>query len=335
VSAATTSTASILREAFAKREKALERSGAVRIFHGPSEGRGKGERGELSRMAIELFRAERTHAWVFVWEERGKLALSSETRKATIEFLESVGVSGAVVLERPEKGAPADPTLLFGEVPETHDIDEAGLRFRIRYLGTKHPGLFLDHAPLRDWLRGGGEKDAKIAGARVLNTFAYTGSLSVAARSGGAAAVTTLDLSRPTVNWAKENWELNFGKDDSTGDFIFGDVFEWMPKLAKRGERYDVVILDPPSFSRSEKKVFSTAKDLPALHSTALRLLNSGGTLITSINSAQVSVAKFRADIALAAQEEKRRIREIRTLGAPSASFPGADYLKGWILRAD
>jgi 23S rRNA (cytosine1962-C5)-methyltransferase len=286
-------------------------------------------------MAIELFRANRTYAWVFVWEEHGRLALSPEMKEATIAFLKSIGVLGAVLLERPERGTPADPTLLFGEVPETHDVDEAGLLFLIRYLGTKHPGLFLDHAPLRDWLRSGGEKNAKIEGARVLNAFAYTGSLSVAARSGGATAVTTLDLSRPTVNWAKENWALNFGKDDSSGDFIFGDVFEWMPKLAKRGERYDVVILDPPSFSRSEKKVFSTAKDLPALHATALGLLNPGGTLITSINSATVSVAKFRADIALAALEKKRRIREIRALGAPSASFPGADYLKGWILRAD
>jgi 23S rRNA (cytosine1962-C5)-methyltransferase len=321
----------MLRRAYARRAATLARSGAVRIFHGP----GEGSPGDFARIAIELFRSEQTYAWVFVWEEPGSFALSSETRETLIAFLRSLDVAGAVLLERPERGTPADASLLFGEVPEKSDAEEEGLRFRIRYLGTKHPGLFLDHAPLRAWLRGGGEKDATLAGRRVLNTFAYTGSLSVAARAGGASAVTTLDLSRPTVNWARENWEMNFGEGDASGDFIFGDVFEWLPKLAKRGDRFDVVILDPPSFSRSEKKVFSTAKDLPALHASALRLLNPQGLLITSINSAQISAAKFRAEVEAGASEENRRLREVRALGAPPESFPGAEYLKGWIFRAD
>lgn len=312
--------------------------GAVRIFHGPAEGAGHAD---LGRLAIEFFQGTNgeAYAWIFTWEVGGRLALSAETIASLETFLRAKGVSGAAMLERPEKGAPADASVFFGELPEHLDVSEFGLTYRIRFAGTKHPGLFLDHAPLREWLiLSSGPR-------RVLNTFSYTGSLSVAARKGGAKRVVTLDLSRPTVSWARENWELNFGpipsradgQADSSApcDFIFGDVFEWLPKLEKRGDRFDAIILDPPSFSRSPKKVFSTAKDLPGLHAAAFRLLERGGLLMTSINSAQISSAQFRSEIDEAARAEKRRLTEIAPLGAPSLTFPKADYLKGWIFRAD
>src|SRR6202041_44691 len=142
----------------------------------------------------------------------------------------------------------------------------------------KHPGLFLDHAPLRAWLK----ENSK--GLNVLNTFAYTGSLSVAAGVGGAKKVTTLDLSRPTLEWARENWELN-RLAEKNSDFIFGDYFEWIPRLAKKNQLFDCVILDPPSFSRGKKGGFSTTKDLRTLHELALDCVAPEGVLVTSINS--------------------------------------------------
>lgn len=323
----------LLRSAWDRRQPLLANTGALRIFHGPSEGQG-----DLSRVAIEYFREPTgdAYAWIFVWEEGGRFNLLPEAKQALRDFLSSVGVRGAVLLERPEKGAPANPSVFFGEVPAQSDVEEFGLKYRIRYQETKHPGLFLDHAPLREWLKAGGEKGAEIRGRRVLNTFAYTGSLSVAAGAGGASFVTTLDLSRPTVNWARENWVLNFGEPKKeTADFIYGDVFDWIPKLTKRGDRFDVVILDPPSFSRSDKKNFSTSKDLPDLHEAALRLLNPKGLLITSINSAQISIDRFRDEIERGADQAGRKLTDLRELGAPEESFPGGDRLKGWILRAD
>ncbi|MBC7386563.1 MAG: class I SAM-dependent rRNA methyltransferase [Cryobacterium sp.] len=312
-------------------------SGALRIFHGPSESEGDSE---LSRIAVELFMdGSQSFAWVYTWEQRGRFSLGPDFKDELIHFFKSISVSGAVLLERPESGAPRDAELLFGNVPEFLDIRENGANFRIRFLGTKHPGLFLDHAPLRTWLM-----NAKLSGKTVLNTFAYTGSLSVACGLGGASKVTTLDLSKPTTQWGKENWELNFpplGESASgetsepTGDFIYGDVFEWLPKLIKRSEKFDVVLLDPPSFSRSPKKIFSTAKDLPGLHALAFKLLQPGGILISSINSAQISASQFRSQIDLAAKEEKRTLKVIAPLAAPPLSFPGADYLKGWIFRVD
>ncbi len=319
----------LLEVAWKKRASEFSRTGALRVFHGPGDG---GRDADLSRIAIEAFRAESetVYVWIYAWEQDGAKALSESTLADLAAFLRSVGVAGAVLLERPEKGTPADAVLLFGTLPSHLDVREETDLFRIRFEATKHPGLFLDHLPLRQWLRTAG----KISGKSVLNTFSYTGSLSVAAKRGGAGKVLTLDLSRPTIAWAKENWELNF-PDDASGDFIFGDVFEWLPKLAKRGDRFDVVILDPPSFSRSPKKVFSTAKDLPSLHTAAFRLLNPGGLLITSINSAQISHAQYRDEIQLAAVDESRKLVELIPLGAPKESFPGADYLKGWIFRVD
>ncbi len=329
-----------LENAWLARAPAFKESHALRIFHGPTEAP---DHPDARRIAIEFFREEgsgRAYAWVFTWEQGGRLALAPDLREILAQFLIEKECTGAVLLERPEKKAPEDATLLFGEVPEFVDVSEGrgaqALRYRIRFLKTKHPGLFLDHAPLRKWLLA--ELAKKASGpredCRVLNTFAYTGSLSVAAHRGGATRVVTLDLSKPTIAWAKENWSMNFG-EDAAGDFIFGDVFEWLPRLEKRGDRFETVILDPPSFSRSPRKVFSTAKDLPALHAAALRLLEPGGLLITSINSAQITAAQFRAEVEAAAKKEGRRMKELRALGSPPDSFPGVTSMKGWIFRVD
>lgn len=330
----------VLENAWRARASAFGESHALRIFHGPTEAP---DHPELRRVAVEFFRDEatgRAYAWVFAWEQGGRLALAPDVREILSQFLIEKECAGAVLLERPEKKAPEDATLLFGEVPEFLDVSEGrsaqALRYRVRFLKTKHPGLFLDHAPLRKWLVTDLAKKASgpREDCRVLNTFAYTGSLSVAAHRGGATRVVTLDLSKPTIAWAKENWTTNFG-EDTAGDFIFGDVFEWLPRLEKRGDRFEVVILDPPSFSRSPKKVFSTAKDLPALHAAALRLLEPGGLLITSINSAQITSAQFRSEIELAAKREGRKLKEMRPLGSPADSFPGVTSMKGWIFRTD
>jgi 23S rRNA (cytosine1962-C5)-methyltransferase len=91
--------------------------------------------------------------------------------------------------------------------------------------------------------------------------------------------------------------------------------------------------LDPPSFSRSDRKVFSTAKDLPALHSEAIGVLNPNGLLITSINSAQIPRDRFRAMVEEGARLAGRSVRPLQELGAPRETFPGADHLKGWIFH--
>lgn len=318
------STAAELERAWAFREKKgiLSQLQAVRVFHGPGEGTGA-----LSRIAIDRFGE---HFWMTEWES-GKEALTPAILSEMTRFLESKGAKSVVALFRPEKGKlPEEPRVLAGDPPrERFDVDEEGAKFKIQLLGARHPGLFLDHLPLRRWLR------AEMRGKKVLNTFAYTGSLSVAAGLGGAAHVTTLDLSNPTVRWAEENWKLNSLPAESAR-FISGDYFEWLPRLKREGKKFDCVILDPPSFSRGTKGNFSTAKDLVRLHELALDVLEPRGVLATSINSANISRERYEEEIGDALRSRKRSAEVIEEISQPEtfpARTPEQRYLKGWILR--
>jgi len=318
-----------LRAAWAWRKErgVLSDLEAIRVFHGPGEGSG-----ELSRIAIDRLGE---HFWVTEWTAGDKDSSGSSIKKVQLEleaFFKEIEARSAVALFRPEKGIPDEPVTLFGKAPEGRfEIQEEGVRFRIQLLGARHPGLFLDHLPLRRWLR------ARMKGLRVLNTFSYTASLSVAAGLGGAEHVTTLDLSNPILSWAKENWELN-GLSQERARFISGDYFEWLPRLKRAGERYDCVILDPPSFSRGNKGTFSTSKDLRKLHAAAFDVLSPNGYLVTSINSANVAREKFESEVFAAARESQLELQVLHRIDLPETfptrlGNPEQRYLKGLILR--
>jgi 23S rRNA (cytosine1962-C5)-methyltransferase len=308
-----------LRAAWERRPKLSPTDEAVRVFHGPGEGSG-----ELSEVAIDRFG---DRYWVTAWKPIG-----SGLRGMLGRFLESVGAKEAVLLHRPEKGTPELPVPLVGEPSEARfECREQGARYWIQLLGTRHPGLFLDHAPLRAWLRENSR------GLRVLNTFSYTGSLSVASGLGGAEKVTTLDLAKPVIRWAEENWALNRLAPEK-GRFISGDVFEWLPRLARQGELFELVILDPPSFSRGAQGTFSTAKDTRKLHELAIRLVAPGGWIATSINSARIPARRFEQDVSAAARSLGRELRISRRIELPETfpTRPGDEesrYLKGLVAR--
>jgi 23S rRNA (cytosine1962-C5)-methyltransferase len=309
-----------LREAWLRREKLrlFDETEALRVFHGPGEGIGS-----LSNVALDSFNG---HFWITVWDEIDDVA-----KEALIEFLREKGALSAVLMSRPQKGVPELPEKFFGSPPrEAFSVKEGVARFLIRLTGSRHPGLFLDHSPLRKYL-GSSSK-----GLRVLNTFAYTGSLSVAAGLGGAAFVCTLDLSKPSIKWAEENWRLN-GLSPDQADFIAGDIFEWFPRFKKRGDVFDCIVLDPPSFARGKKGTFSTSKDLKRLHELALDVLAPAGTLITSINSADVNWKKYEGDVMAAARAKNTGLKIARKIMLPE-SFPVRSgrqddgYLKGFVL---
>lgn len=303
----------------------LDELETLRVFHGAGEGTGA-----LSQLAIDRFGA---HFWVTEWATEDGPGPAQALLPEIADFLRARGAASAVALMRPEKGVPGEPQILFGEPPAPRfEVRESGARFWIQLLGTRHPGLFLDHLPLRQWLRH------RMKGRAVLNTFAYTGSLSVVCGLGGARHVTTLDLSNPTIQWATDNWKLNELAMDRAR-FIAGDCFEWLPRLKREGQRFDCVILDPPSFSRSKKGSFSTAKDLRKLHSQAMTLLAPHGVLVTSINSANVSREKYAEEVLAAAREQGLSFRVIAEIQQPETfptrlDQPRSRYLKGWILQS-
>ncbi|MFN7683962.1 MAG: class I SAM-dependent methyltransferase, partial [Oligoflexia bacterium] len=246
----------LLKQAL-KRRSAFS-SEALRLWFGPGEARTPSAR-PLAAWAVDGYGR---WLWVTEWElKSGPVLETRELARITRLAFEPAGYLGAVILRRPRQGVPALPELLWGSVPEDRfEVGQGPLRFWIQLLGSRHPGLFLDHEPLRQWLVSGGE----CRGKKVLNTFAYTGSLSVAAWVGGAAHVDTLDLSKATLAWARQNIELNGG--GSNAEFYAGDFFELLPQFIRQGRKYGVVISDPPSFSRSKRGNFSTQKDLVKLH---------------------------------------------------------------------
>ncbi len=292
-----------------------------RVFHGAGDAEASGGAG-LENVSIDRFG---DHYWITAWA-----ILSEHTRDKLKDFLIAKNARSAVILFRPRQGAAELPRVLFGDPPtDKFAVTENGMRFLIQLQDTRHPGLFLDHAPLRTWLKQHSH------GLTVLNTFAYTGSLSVAAGMGAAAMVTTLDLSPHYIAWAKQNW-LGNDLPAETADFISGDVFEWLPRFRKRGRTFDLIIVDPPSSSRGKHGHFSTRQNLVTLHDRVFPLLSPAGTLATSVNSAQISWAKFEANIMRAADNQRVRVKIIEKLALPEsfpARTPDESYLKGFILK--
>ena len=160
-----------------------------------------------------------------------------------------------------------------------HEIIEGGCKLLVNFENYLDTGLFLDHRPIRLQI----QKEAK--GKRFLNLFAYTGSATVHAAVGGASVTTTVDMSNTYLQWAKNNLALN----STTGrhEFIQADCVEWLAKEAKTAARqYDLIFLDPPTFSNSKKMddVFDVQRDYIQLIQNSTKLLTEKGVLYFSTN---------------------------------------------------
>lgn len=165
----------------------------------------------------------------------------------------------------------------YGDQQKEAVVKENGLQFAVNLSDYLDTGLFLDHRITRQMVR------ERAGGKRVLNLFAYTGSFSVYAAAGGAAATTTIDLSNTYLEWAKRNMALN-GFAGPQHSFVRADVKEWL--LGPGKEKYDIIVLDPPTFSNSSRMqdILDTQRDHPELINGCLKRLNAGGLLFFSTN---------------------------------------------------
>ena len=168
-------------------------------------------------------------------------------------------------------------------------VREARAKFRLRLGARRDPGLFLDHRTTRALVA------KEIAGRSLLNLFAYTGSFSVQAALSQASSTTSMDLSARTCRWAEENLALN-GLDPKKHRVICQDVLAYLESDEERGA-YDVVVVDPPSFSRSKRAArnFNVAKDHTWLIGRSLMKCRSGGTVWFSTNLRGFSLARDAA----------------------------------------
>jgi 23S rRNA (cytosine1962-C5)-methyltransferase len=169
----------------------------------------------------------------------------------------------------------------------------------------------------------------------ILNVFAYTCGFSVCAARAGA-RTTSLDLSKKYLEWGRRNFTLN-GLDPAAHDFIYGDAFDWLRRLAKKGRGFDAVALDPPTFSQSkEHGVFRAEKDYAKLVTATLPLVKPGGILFAATNAADWLPEAFLADVETAVRQSRRKILQRHYFPQPpdfpvSRSEPA--YLKTLWLR--
>lgn len=161
-------------------------------------------------------------------------------------------------------------------------VIEAGEIFKVNLTDYLDTGLFFDMRPLRKILR------EKCSGKSVLNLFCYTGSFSVYAAEGNASEVTSVDMSRTYLDWAKENFSLNGFTDEKKYRFENSDVVKFLEAEVKDGsEKYDYIILDPPTFSNSKKTdtLLDINRDWATLVKNCTMLLKEKGILYFSTNS--------------------------------------------------
>ena len=236
----------------------------------------------------------------------------------------------------------ASPGKLLGEAaPDRFSVRENGITYELSFNEGYSVGLFLDQRdnrrrlltrhiaadfPLTPNSRGAFE---------VLNTFAYTCAFSVCAARAGA-RVTSLDLSKKYLEWGRRNFALN-QIDPASHDFIFGDVFDWLKRLAKKERRYDLILLDPPTFSQSKQHgVFRAQKHYGRLVQAALPLLKNGGVLFASSNAADWPPEEFVATIEDSLRQAGRSIVQ-RHYAPQPPDFPVSRaepaYLKTLWLR--
>jgi 23S rRNA (cytosine1962-C5)-methyltransferase len=219
------------------------------------------------------------------------------------------------------------------ELSAPFEIIENGLKYWIDFQAGYSQGIFLDQRDNRARLREIVARRMTTHGASsLLNTFAYTCAFGVAGAAAGATTV-NLDLSKRYLDWGRRNYERN-GTDPAAHDFIFGDVFDWLRRLAKRQRRFDIIVLDPPTFSRDDKgRVFTVEKNFGDLVRLALALLAPDGALLCSTNQRSLFPDQFRRLIESGLPQPRAWRFDFQPM---PADFPGGQYLKScWVARME
>jgi 23S rRNA (cytosine1962-C5)-methyltransferase len=206
-------------------------------------------------------------------------------------------------------------------------VKENGVNLAVYLNESAMVGVFLDQRDVRRTIR-----DKYANGRTVLNTFSYTGAFSVFAAVGEATKTTSVDLANRSRNKTIEQFHVN-GIDAEAQNIIVEDVFNYFKYALKKQLKFDLVILDPPSFARSKKFVFSAEKDYKNLLKEAIVITEDNGTIIASTNCSTFGMEKFKTFIDTAFKESGGRYKIVDEFSLPVdfktiKEFPEGNYLK-------
>ncbi|MDG5472757.1 class I SAM-dependent rRNA methyltransferase [Jeotgalibacillus sp. ET6] len=311
-----------IRAALGKRKRWFKKDDttAFRVFNGEGDG--------IGGLTIDYF----DNHYLFTWYSEGIYLLREEIFQA---FEELVTFKSIYEKKRFDtKGQYVeDDDFVKGERPSFPlIIKENGAHFAVNLNDGAMVGVFLDQRDVRKAIR-----DKYADGKNVLNTFSYTGAFSVFAALGGAVKTTSVDLANRSVAKTIEQFSMN-GIDYEAQDILVRDVFRYFNYAVKNNIKFDLVVMDPPSFARSKKNTFSAAKDYKNLMKQAIDITEDKGIIVASTNAASFNMKKFHRFIDEAFKEKGLKYEIIETFTLPedftvSSSFPEGNYLKVLIVR--
>ena len=306
--------AKAIRQAFFNDEKTT----AFRIFNGEGDG--------LGGITIEWY----DHYVVFSWYND---TLYEEKNKIVAAFKEIYPeVLGAYEKIRFHSELPESRHVYGKKAPEPLIVKENSVNFATYLNEGLMTGIFLDQRQVRGLL-----VDGLAAGKTVLNMFSYTGAFSIAAAMGGALHTTSVDLAKRSLPKTREQFEVN-GLDLAAQKIHVMDVFNYFSYAFKKGLKYDVIVLDPPSFARNKKQVFKVKNNYGQLIADSLPILTDEGIIIASANTANVTLEKFQQMIEkeFVTAKVDYKLLDIKRLPADfhiSQTFLEGNYLKVLIYQ--
>lgn len=294
-------------------------SSAVRLVHGESDG--------LPGLVVDRYGSVLSVQL---------LSLGMDVRREQLlHLLQELFAPQAIVLRndvavRELEGLPQQVELASGSLPDELIIEEHGLRFAVDVLGGQKTGHFLDQKENHLAL------DGRVTGRRVLDLFCYAGSWALHAARFGAAEVTGIDISENAIALCRKNAALN-GLEQNCR-FERADVFDLLRELSHRRERYGAIVLDPPAFVKSKKRLDEAVKGYLTVNRRAFELLEPGGYLFTCSCSYHMERSLFLDTLRKAAAQAGRSVRLVELRGQAwdhpvLLACPETDYLKCAVLQ--
>jgi 23S rRNA (cytosine1962-C5)-methyltransferase len=255
----------------------------------------------------------------------GVESLAPQRREKVLDRLGQLGFDGVYLKLRPKQAsvvvdtrrgdlAPSKP-VRGAPAPDPLEVLEEGVPMLVRLGDGLSTGLFLDHRATRRRVH------ELASGKSVANLFAYTCAFTVCAALGGASRTVSVDVSAAAIERGRANLEHAGVLAKGRHAFVVSDVFVWLAQAQKRGDRFDVVVLDPPSFSSTKRGRFVAEDDYVVLASTALAVVAEGGVLLACTNHRKISRARFRRMLFEAGRLANRTLKQAKDLPS-SIDYP-------------
>lgn len=293
---------------------------AFRVFNGEGDG--------IGGLIIEYFDGY----YVINWYSKGIYKFRDEVINSLKKIVEFKGIYEKKRFSEDGKYIEQDDFIMGERAEFPIIVKENDVNLAIYLNDGAMVGVFLDQRDVRKTIR-----DKYSKGKTVLNTFSYTGVFSVFASLGGAKSTTSVDLANRSLPKTMEMFNIN-NIDPETQEIIVDDVFKYFKYAVKKELKFDLVILDPPSFAKAKNFTFSAEKDYKDLLKQAITITEHNGVIVASTNCSSFNMDKFKEFISEAFKESNKRYKILEEYTLPFDfktidAFKEGDYLKVVFIR--